>query len=271
MLEQATDVVTHRVAGLRVAVLIVEDGLAILPERLVRVHAGAVVTKERLGHERRRLAVLMGYRLDDVLVDLDGVTYGHHGAVVESDLGLSRRGHLVMVLVDVQAGVHHRKDDMGAQVLLGVRRREREVAALQPRAMREVRSVVLIEGAARVPDALFGIDEEVALVLLVVVAGAIEDEELRLRAPVAFIRNAGALQVLLRLAGDVARVPGVGLSRHGVPDVTDDRQGRHLQHRVNECPGGVRHNEHVGFVNGLESANAGAVKAGAVRKHGLVK
>ena len=66
--EQAADVPAGHVGQPGVAGLVEEQRLAALPQRLVDVHARAVVLEDRLGHERRRLAVLPGDVLDDVLV-----------------------------------------------------------------------------------------------------------------------------------------------------------------------------------------------------------
>ena len=57
VLEQAADVVAGDVGQAGVAELVVEQRRAVLPQRLVAVHARAVVTEQRLRHERRRLAV----------------------------------------------------------------------------------------------------------------------------------------------------------------------------------------------------------------------
>ena len=56
VLEQATDVPAGDVGQPAVPALVVEQRLAVLPERLVGVHARAVVTEDRLGHEGRGLA-----------------------------------------------------------------------------------------------------------------------------------------------------------------------------------------------------------------------
>ena len=59
VLDQAADVPQRhlRQAGIAVAG---EQRLAVLPQRLVGVHAAAVVPEERLGHEGHGLAVLVG-------------------------------------------------------------------------------------------------------------------------------------------------------------------------------------------------------------------
>src|SRR6266446_1764296 len=67
--------------------------LAAFPQRLVRVHARAVVPEQGLGHEGHRLAVAEGDVLDDVLEPQQLV--GGPGERIEADvdLGLPRGRH----------------------------------------------------------------------------------------------------------------------------------------------------------------------------------
>ena len=103
MVQQAADVPAGHVGQPGVARLVEEQRLAALPQRLVRVHARAVVLEDRLGHERDRLAVLPGHVLDDVLVQHELV--GHREQRVEAhvDLGLAGGAHLVVLHLDLDA------------------------------------------------------------------------------------------------------------------------------------------------------------------------
>ena len=91
----------------------------------------------------------------------------------------------------------------------GVGRRHGEVAFLVAQLVAEVglalRRVIL----AAVPLAFVAIEVEVAAVGRLVEADVVEDEELGLGADEAGVGDAGALQVVDRLAGDVARDRGV--------------------------------------------------------------
>ena len=97
MLQDAADVPLRHLAQPGVAVLVVEQRLAVFPQALVGVHAGAVVGVDRLGHEGDRLAVALGDVLDNVLVELDVV--GHLQQVVKAhvDLALAGRADFVVV------------------------------------------------------------------------------------------------------------------------------------------------------------------------------
>ena len=163
-----------------------EQRLAALPERLVGVHAGAVVAEERLGHERRGLAVLLGDVLDDVLVHMHLVGHLHQAVEAHVDLGLAGGGHFVVLsstwMPTFSISMHH----LGADVLLGVGGRHREVAFLVARLVAEVRLLV----AAGVPVA-FGASRcsSSRRAEFVIEADVVEDEELGLGAEVGRCRR----------------------------------------------------------------------------------
>jgi hypothetical protein len=69
VLDDAADVVQGGLGQAGVAVA-GKDVFAALADRLVHVHAGAVVADQGLGHEGRRLAVGVGHVVDAVLEDL---------------------------------------------------------------------------------------------------------------------------------------------------------------------------------------------------------
>ena len=87
VVEQAADVPAGDVGQAGVAGLVEEQRLAALPQRLVRVHARAVVLEDRLRHERERLAGRPGRRLEDVLERHELV--GHRQQRVEADADLA--------------------------------------------------------------------------------------------------------------------------------------------------------------------------------------
>jgi len=94
VLDDAADVVQGQVGQAGVLVTR-EQVLAVLPQRLVYVHAGAVVADERLGHEGRRLAVGVGHVVDHVLHLHGLVGAAHQGVELGADLALAGRGDLV--------------------------------------------------------------------------------------------------------------------------------------------------------------------------------
>ena len=117
MLEDAGDVVHAERRHAAVAVT-GEQRLLAFPDRLVDVHARAVVEEDGLRHERGGLAVLLGDVLDDVLVPLQRVGHLHQRQEPHVDLGLTGGGHLVVLLLHADADPLHRHDHLLADVLL---------------------------------------------------------------------------------------------------------------------------------------------------------
>src|SRR5256886_1485598 len=105
-----------------------EQVLPVLPERLVGVHAGAVVLEERLRHERRRLPPLPRSVLSAVLVPHDFI--GHLGQGIESHIDFCLPGSRDFMVVNFDSYPHtlERQDHVRADVLELVHRRDPEVA-----------------------------------------------------------------------------------------------------------------------------------------------
>ena len=222
MREQAADVPAGRVGQSAVAALVVEERLAVLPERLVAVHARAVVAEERLRHEGRALAVLPRDVLDDVLEEHQLVGGMLEGVELVVDLTLACRAHLVVRPLDLEADLLQDPDHVVADVSEVIDRRHREVAALVGRLVAQVAALL---DAAGVPGPLDRVDVVVRRVLLGLEADVVEDVELRLGAEVRRVGDTRRLEVGLGVRRDVARVAAVGLVRVGVADreVHDDR------------------------------------------------
>ena len=265
VLEEPADVIARRLAQAGVAPLVVEGVGLLLPDRLVHVHARAVVLEERLGHEAGREAGLAADVLDDVLEHHQLVGHAGERVVAHVDLGLPRGGHLVMVHLAFDPDLRHRQHDGAAQVLEAVRRRNREVALLVARPVSEVGSVVL----ARIPDSLARVDVVVAEVRPLVEPDVVEDVELGFRPPVGDVSEAGRDQVFLRLLRDVARVAREGLERERVLDVADQSQRRHLQQRIDEGGHRIGKDEHVALLDLGEAADARAVEPDPLLEQGL--
>ena len=110
----------HRQVLAQVGVLVAgEERLAVFPDRLVDMHARAVVAIDRLRHEGCGLAVDVGDLMDAVFVDLHLV--GHEGQRIElhAEFVLGR-GHFVVVLLDLHAHLRHGAEHFAAHVLEAV-------------------------------------------------------------------------------------------------------------------------------------------------------
>src|SRR5579883_2255097 len=112
-----------------------------------------------------------------------------------------------------------------------------------------------------VPDTLFSINEVLAAVSRLIEADIVEDEELRLRSPVACRRNAGLDQVPLRLLGYVAWIPRIPLTGHRILHVADQAERWNRTDRIDNRSSRIGDQKHVTLVNLLETPDARAIKA----------
>ena len=121
--------------------------------------------------------------LDHVLEESHGV--GGLGQAIETDVdfGLAGGGDFVVVLLDDNAEMFDLLHHLGADVLEGVEGRSGEVAFFVAGPVGEV--ILAVDGffCASVPESLVGVDEVVAGVYVLVEAGGVEHEELRLGGP----------------------------------------------------------------------------------------
>ena len=266
VLEDAGDVAQRRLR--QVGVLVAgEDRVAALPDRLVDVHARAVVAEDRLGHEAGRLAVGLGDHVGDVLIDLHVVGHGDHGAELDAELVL-RGGHLVVVLLDGDAHLGHHRDHLRADVLAAIDRRHGEVAALGARTVAEVAHLVF---GAGVGGQLGGVDAEAGVVRIGGEAHVVEDEELGFRADEQRVAHARRLHVGLGLLGDAARVALVELAGRRLEHVAEDGDGRLSEEGIEVRRGGIRHQQHVGGFDALPAGDRRAVEGIAVLEDVLVE
>ena len=130
VVQDAADVVAGHVRQTGVTRLVVEQRLAVLPQRLVCVHAGAVVAEQRLGHEGDGLAVGPGGVLDDVFEQQHVVGRVQQRVELVVDLGLTGGADLVVAALEHESRVLQVGGHLVAQVDVVVVGRHREVTAL---------------------------------------------------------------------------------------------------------------------------------------------
>ena len=259
--EDAADVPAGDVGELAVAPLVEEQGLAVLPQGVVAVHARARGAEERLGHEGGGLARLPGDVLDDVLELHHVVARGEQGGEAVVDLLLAAGAHLVVGPLDGQPGLLADPHHLVAQVRHLVGGGDREVAALEGDLVALVAAGLLAPG---VPRGLVGVDGVERALGGGVEAHGVEEVELGLRADVAGVGDAGGAQVVLRLGGDGAGVAREDLIGERVDDreVDDERLAR--AERIEERRRDIRDELHIRLVDGGEAADRGAVEHEAV-------
>ena len=258
MLQQPADVIQPELAETGIAVT-GEQRLAAIPQALVHVHPAAVIRKQRLGHERHGLAVLVGDVADDVLEQHHVVRRLHQLVEPLVDFGLASGGHFVMVALDVQPALDHGLHHLAAQILVMVRGRHREVAFLVARAIAQV-----VLPPARIPAPFLGVDEVVTLVLILIEADVVENEELGFRAEIGGVGNAAVLQVKLGLLANPARVALVALLGDRVLGVPDHHQGGGLGERIHDRGFRIGNQEHVALVDRRPTADARSIHAEAL-------
>src|SRR5580698_6032086 len=267
VLDDAADVIERQVRKSRIAVAS-EEGLAVFPDRLVRVHTAAVVAKHGLRHERRGLAVLAHDVLHDVLEPHELVGARRERVELHADLTLPARRHLVVAHFDNDPRLLQGRHDGLSEIAQRVGRWNWKVAFLVTDFVSEVRELL----AAAVPRTLGAVDVVVAGVRLrLVEAHVVEDEELGLWAHERRIANATLLEIGLGLLRDVTRISRIGLLRNGVEDRAHEANGRHRIERVDLRRFRVRDHDHVGRVDRLPTANRRAVERQAVFEQGRVE
>src|SRR5437660_10152852 len=138
------------------------------------VHARAVIDHDRLGHEGRGLAVVMGYVPDRVLQNLHPVGAFHQAVELVTDFVLAHRTHFVMVYFALNALLLHCEHHGVADVLQRVRRRHREIAAFYRGTVTHVAALVLLP---RGPGRFLGFDLAEAAGHVHVPGHRVENEE----------------------------------------------------------------------------------------------
>jgi hypothetical protein len=108
----------------------------------------------------------------------------------------------VVLALNLKAQLLHGQHHLGADVLLLVQRRHREVAFLVAELVAQVGHLV----PAGVPDGLVGVDAVEGAVAPGVELHVVEDEKLRFRAEDGALGQAGGGEVFLGLLSDGARV-----------------------------------------------------------------
>ena len=189
------------------------------------------------------------------------------GVELVVDLGLAATAHLVVALLQQKAGVGQVRQDPVAQVDVLIGGGDREVAALGADLVAAVGAAVGLEILSGVPPPGCRVHLVERAVDVGVEFHRIEDVELGLRAEVGGVRDAGADEVVLGLAGDVAWIARVQLEGERVVHEEVHVQRPGFAERIDGRGFRVGKQQHVGLVNRLEPANRGAVEGQAFLEH----
>ena len=262
VLDDAADVVKafHRQTGIFVAR---KERLAVFPDRLVAVHARAVIAINGLGHEGCGLAVGLGDLLDAILVEQDVIGSGDHRRELDAEFVLGR-GHFVVVLFDNDAHGGEGFEHFTADVLGAIDGGNREVTLLERDVVAGVAAFVI---GVRIGAEFGGVDLETDLVGRGRVLHVVKQEEFGLGTETDEITDAGGLDERFGLLGDRARVAIVGLVGGGLENVAVHAQGRRREERIDIGRIVVGHQDHVGFVDGFPASDRGTVEHDAFFEH----
>ena len=265
MFDHAADVPE---AGVRQTGVLVagEEWLAVLPQRLVAVHARAVIAEVGLRHEGRGLAVGGGDVVDDVFVELHPVRHGQQIRELQTQLMLSRR-HFVVVLFRLEAEFAHHRQHFAAQILSGVDRVDREVAALRARTVSHVAFRIF---ATCIERQLRAVELVAHLGRVRVPTDVVKHEELGFRSEIDLIAGARRLHIGEGLLGDGTGVAVVRLTGVRVQHVAEQEHRGLLIERVDIGGLEVRTQQHVGLVDRLPSGDGRAVEHGALGQEVVV-
>jgi len=177
-----------------------------------------------------------------------------------------QRHTLATPLEDVQAALDHGLDHFAAQVLIVIGGRNREVAFLVARTIAQV-----VAFAARIPAALFGVDEIESGVLVLIETDVVEDEEFRFRAKKRGVADAAVLEMQFRFLGDPARIALVMLFGDRIDHVAQHDERGDFGEGIHHRGLGVGNQEHVALVDGGPASNARAIHAESLFKRAFLQ
>src|SRR6516165_2083731 len=231
--------------------------------RRARGHAGAVILKNRLRHNRHRLAVPAGHVLDDVLVDQDLVGHACERRKSHIDFGLPRGADFVVVNLHPDSAFLQRAHHFRSEILQVIHGRDWEITLLVAWLVAEIWPV----GLTCVPESFLGVDVVETVIVALVEAHIVQYVEFDFRTPIADIGDTGGFEKGFRLLRNKARIARVRLAGHWITHVTGETDGRHIGKRIEKGRFRIGDQQHVRLVDGLESADARSVEADTVFKN----
>ncbi len=163
--------------------------------------------KSGLGIKVTVLLFLLATFFEDVLEPHELVAHLDQGLEFHVDFRLSGRGHLMVLRLYFHTELFQNQDHLGAQVLLAVGGRNREIAFFVAGLIAQV-GIFFPSGVPNPFDRIDLIKSEVGAP---VVADVIEDKKFGFRSEEGRIGQAGKLQVVFSLMGDISRVPAISL------------------------------------------------------------
>ncbi len=185
----------------------------------------------------------------------------------DADLALAAGRHFVMVHLDLQAHFLQCETHRAADVLEGVHRRHRKIAALHAGPVALVAVHIIL---AAVPRPLNRVDLGEAAAHLRAPFDAVEYEELVLGTEQGVVRDTGRLKISLGPLRERARIPAVALHGHGLDHIAANVDRGLFVERIDHRGFGVGHQYHVRLVDALPSGDRRAVEHLAIPEKAVV-
>ena len=221
------------------------------------MHARAVVTRIGLRHEGRGLAVSGRHVPDRVLLDLGPVSTLHEGGETGADFALAGSAHFVVMHFNRDALLSEQRAHFSTDVHQLINRRNREIAALRQGAVGQVAAFILEAGG---PGSLFAFNLVEAVLGIIAIADAVENEELEFRTKVSGVADAGGLQIGFSALREGAGITFVTLARVRFHNVAGEQQRVLLTEGVHAGRFRIRKQQHVGGLDASPALDRGTVK-----------
>ena len=226
MPEQTAHEVVSELAELGIAVLVIEQGLAVLLEEHMHMHAVAGFAVDGLGHKGCGAAFRDGGIADDVLCDHGIICHLCNICQLNFNLKLTGAADLVMMVFDLYSPILHEKAHLAAEIIVPVLGRSDMITAL-------VGNLETVAADAGIPVGFLGVDFAANGIGLGFKIDIVEYMEFEFRPDYHFIGNTGSLHIINGCLDDVAGVLIEGLilgacDYHGVAahgDGLDIRKG----------------------------------------------
>ena len=215
------------------------------------MESGAVVVPQWLGHEGGRLARHGGGVPNQVAGPDQVIGCGDQWFGGEIKLALSGRGHPVVVAADGDAALGQRLQDLVAEFLQRIGRRDGQVSLAVP----DPGGAGSGQVVASTPLALTTLDPVERFLFVLAEPDPVEDEKIDPWPHSSFVSQPKRLEVMCRFSGNIARILGIVLAGDRVLDIGQNRQGAGPV-RVDECGFRLGNDQDVAFVDRLPSLQA---------------
>src|SRR5258706_98407 len=179
--QQSTDIVAGGLGETRIAFHVKEQGLFALPQALMYVHAGTVVSKDWLGHEGDRFTIFARGVLHYIFVKHDVISGLEQGIEPDIDLGLSRAANFMVLGLNQYAIIFEQQCHLAADILECIVGGNGEVSFLYAHTMTKVSTAI----ARAVPLRFVGVNLRILDVGCRVVSYIVENEKFRFGTEVA--------------------------------------------------------------------------------------